>query len=156
MATVTQGHASMTFIDQSNKSSVQRLSCTTLIDTNIVAQTTAFQALVTATNNMSAGTLTKSLLGNLSTNTTPAIPVPPASRSDKFAVSYYDSTTGDKYTTQIPVANPTITPFLPGTRLLNLAVTPTSAYVTAFQAFVKSEEGNAAVITQIRWVGRHI
>jgi hypothetical protein len=105
---------------------------------------------------MSAGTLTRSLLGNLTTAPAPAIPAAPASRSDKFAVSYHDTTTGDKYTTQIPVANTSGVTYLAGTRLLDLTVDPTLAWKTAFTTACVSEEGNGVVVDQIRWVGRHI
>lgn len=153
----TLGHFSMTFIDRTNRSSVQRVNSVTLTAGNIVAQTAAAAALLTDTVAMSLGTNTKSLLGNLTTNATPTIPTSnDALRSNKFAVSYHDTTTGDKFTTQIPVANFAATPMLAGTRLLDLTVTPTSTYVTDFVAFVKSEEGNNVAIDQIRAIGRHI
>lgn len=146
----------MTFIDQSGKASVQRLSSVVLTSGNIVAQTAAWVALVADTELMSAGTLTKQLLGNLTTTTNPALPTAPASRSNKFAVTYIDTTTGDTYTTQIPVASPAAVHFLDGTRLLDPGFTPYSTYITDFQNFVQSEEGHSVTIKQTRWVGRHI
>lgn len=153
----TLGHFSMTFIDRANKSSVQRVNTTTLTAGNIVAQTTAAGALLTDTSAMSLGTNTKSLLGNLTTNATPTIPTNNnALRSNKFAVSYHDTTTGDKFTTQIPVANFGAVTLLAGTKLVDLTVAPASTYKTDFEAFVQSEEAHSVVIDQIRCVGRHI
>jgi hypothetical protein len=156
MATTTIGHTSFTYIDQSGKSSVQRLGNVVLNAGNIAAQISAFNALLIATNNMSAGTNTKALIGNLYSST-PTLPSAPASRSDKFAVTYVDGTTGDQYTTQIPVAKISGVTFLAGTRLVKLDdAGVAAAYVTAFQAYVLSEDANSVTIKQIRWVGRHI
>lgn len=150
------GHGSMTFIDQAGRASVQRLSSVVLTSGNIVAQTAAWVALVAQTELMSAGTLTKDLLGNLNNTPNPVLPTPPASRADKFAVTYIDTTSGDTYTTQIPVAGPSLVTFLPGTRLLDPAHDPYMTYITLFQAFVQSEEGHSVTIKQTRWIGRHI
>lgn len=156
MTTTTLGHASVTFIDQSGKSSVQRLSSVTLTAANFNAQTAAWGLLVADTVVLSKGTLTKSLIGNLSSTTNPSLPAAPASRSNKFAVTYIDTTTGDTYTTQVPVADPSAVTFLAGTRLVDLSATPASTYKTDFEAFVQSEEGHSVTIKQMRWVGRHI
>lgn len=156
MAFIDQGHISITYIDQSAKASVQRLAATTVTVANFTAQQTAYGNLLTATDALSAGVRSKSLWGNLTSNSSPVPPAPPASRSNKFAVTYIDTTSGDTYTTQIPVANPSAVTFLAGTRLLDPSMTPYSTYITAFQAVVQSEEGHAVTIKQARWVGRHI
>lgn len=156
MTTITQGHFSVTFIDQSGKSSVQRLASITLTALNFNAQAAAAGLLLADTVVLSKGTLTKSLLGNLQSTTNPALPAAPASRSNKFAVTYIDTTSGDTYTTQVPVADPSAVTFLAGTRLVDLGVAPASTYKTDFEAFVQSEEGHSVTIKQMRWVGRHI
>jgi hypothetical protein len=152
----TIGHFSLTYKDRENKSSVQRVGAAVLTAGNIVAQSTAAANLATATDNMSLGARVKTLLGNLTT-TVAALPTNNnALRSRKFAVSYHDTTTGDKYTTQIPISNNAAVTMEPGTKLVDLTIDPAAAYVTAFNAFVASEDGNAVLIDQIRATGRHI
>jgi hypothetical protein len=144
------------FKDAAFQSSNQRLHIPTITAANFTATQTAVDALQAATENMSDGVPISHESGNEAENIAPVYPTGDVFRSKKIAVTFQDTTTGDIYTTQIPIRKNTGLTYLAGTRLLDLTVDPTLAYKTAFTTIVQSEEGHGVVILKMRAVGRDI
>jgi len=151
-----RGEMSATLIDRRSKPSTQRLWGAILTAGNIVAQSGAWNTLIGDYANVSLGTLTRFSIGNTTLEINPAPPTADAAlRSQKWAVSFYDTTTGDKYTTQIPVGLFDSMPFVAGQDYVDLTASPWSGYKTDFEAVVKSKQLNAVSITKVRAIGRH-
>lgn len=150
------GEYDATLIDRRSKASTQRLSGLALTAANIVAQSGLWASLAGDYANVSLGTLTRWSIGNVTQVINPSPPTDDnAIRGSKWAVSFYDATTGFKFTTQIPVAKFAGQPFVAGQDYVDLAQAPFTTYKTDFEAVVKSRAGNAVVITKIRAIGRH-
>lgn len=151
------GEFSVTFQDRRQKTSTQRLPGVTLINTNIAAEQTAWGTLVTDTVAMSVGALMRWSVGNVTQTPNPNLPVAiNALRKNKLAVSYHDTVTGKKFTSQIPIADGTGLTFIVGTDDLDLTAGATATYKTDFEAVVKTNGVNAVVIDKIRAIGRHV
>jgi len=89
---------------------------------------------------------------------TPALPTSPyAQRELKWLVTYSGNTSGKKFT--IEIACPDVTDnVVPNTDLADLASTDWAAFVTAFEAYVKSPDNGTEAVTVLsaRVVGRNI
>lgn len=122
---------------------------------NFATQLTAQATFGTAVNDMSLGTLQKIQYGNV----VDAINGPPAEtyaqRELKWKVNFTDDVTGKPYHFTIPVAD--TSKLDPNNRgYADLSNVDVAAFVTATEAYVLSQDGNAITVVSIELVGRNI
>jgi len=124
---------------------------------NLAAQQTAAAALVGAIDDLTIGEIVKQEQCLIILDT-PALPTSPyAQRELKWLVTYSGNTSGKKFT--IEIACPDVTDnVVPNTDLADLASTDWAAFVTAFEAYVKSPDNGTEAVTVLsaRVVGRNI
>lgn len=126
----------------------------TLTAANFDAQALLMANLSGAVQDITLGTVKKVTRIALETVSAGALPASPfAQREVKWLVMYHDANTGAKQSLEIPTAD---LQFLqPGSSdEADLTATEMAAFVTAFEAYVKSAAGNAVVIDKVRFVGR--
>lgn len=143
--------------DYSNEKSSLGLTSVTANAGNLAAQQTLAAALFGAIEDLTIGELTKQSMA-LVIYDTPAIPTSPyAQRELKWLVSYVGDTSGKTFTSEI--AAPDITDNVaPNTDIADLSSTDWAAFVTAFEAYVKSPDNGTEAVTVVsaRVVGRNI
>jgi len=143
--------------DYSNEKSSTVLNTTVLTAGNFAAQQTLAAALAAAIEDLSIGELTKQI-NSVPVVDTPAIPTSPyAQRELKWLVQYQGDTSGKLFSSEI--ACPDITDnVVINTDVADLSSTDWAAFVTAFEAYVKSPDDVAETVTVIgaRLVGRNI
>lgn len=76
-------------------------------------------------------------------------------REDKWLVIFNDAVTLAEYSTEIPCRDTTLAMIADSDRAA-LDTEPWAAFVTAFQAYVLSPDGNAVEVIEIRLVGRNL
>jgi len=147
---------SRTYLDFSNEKSSLRFNVQAITAANIVAT----QALITdiglALLDLSRANLDRfqTVLEFVASN--PSAPTDPyAQREIKWLVNYRDTTNGRMYQMEIPAAELTGN-LLPGTDKADLASADWVAFVTAFEAGAKSQDGNAIEVVSAFVVGRNI
>lgn len=137
---------------------------------NLAGVLTQTGALRTAIEGISLGTVTKEDLLVASSNQNAAIPPadPNAQRETKALVSYTDVTEffdaptnsipnegfGNRFTTEIPCADLSLLTL--NSDRFDLEGTEWAAFVTAFEALIKSPYGGAVQVLNARHVGRRI
>jgi len=143
--------------DYSNEKSSFGVTSITANAGNLAAQQTAAAALAGAVEDLTIGELTKQSM-NLVILDTPAIPTSPyAQREMKWLVSYVGDSSGKIF--QVEIAAPDITDnVVPNTDTADLASTDWSAFVTAFESYVRSPDNGTETVTVLgaRLVGRNI
>jgi len=151
----TQNNIQIT--DYSNEKSSFGVTSITANAGNLAAQQTAAAALVGAVEDLTIGELTKQSM-NLVILDTPAIPTSPyAQRELKWLVQYQGDTSGKIFT--IEIAAPDITDnVVPNSDQADLSSDDWVAFVTAFEAFVRSPDNGTETVTVLgaRVVGRNI
>jgi hypothetical protein len=151
------GEFAVSLIDRKSMSSVQRLPGPALTAGNIVAQSAAWSGLAADITAMSLGVQTRWSIANVTTAANPIAPTSvEALRKNKIALSYHDTTTGKKYTSQIPIATGAGMVFITGTDDLDMTVGTPATLKTDFEATVKALGVNAVVIDKMRAIGRHV
>jgi len=126
----------------------------TLSAANFVAQTGLISALYTAALDITVGSQAATRVLAVSTASAVVNTNPLAQREKKWLVRYHD-TAGTKFTLEIPTANLLLLDT--GTEFLNLDDSgPIAAFVTAFEAVVKSPDDPTLTVTldSIQYVGR--
>jgi len=143
--------------DYSNEKSTTVLNTTVLTAGNFTAQQTLAAALAAAIEDLTIGELTKQI-NSIPVLDTPAIPTNPyAQREMKWLVSYQGDVSGKLFSSEI--AAPDITDnVVPNTDVADITSTDWAAFVTAFEAYVKSPDDPAETVTVIgaHLVGRNI
>jgi len=143
--------------DYSNEKSTTVLNTTVLTAGNFAAQQTLAAALAAAIEDLSIGELTKQI-NSVPVLDTPAIPTNPyAQREMKWLVQYQGDVSGKLFSSEI--AAPDITDnVVPNTDTADITSTDWAAFVTAFEAYVKSPDDVTETVTVIgaRLVGRNI
>jgi len=143
--------------DYSNEKSSFGLTSITANAGNLAAQQTEYAALFAAVEDLSIGEVTKQSM-NLVIYDTPAIPTSPyAQREMKWLVQYQGDSSGKLFSVEI--AAPDITDnVVPNSDIADLASTDWAAFVTAFEAYVRSPDNGTETVTVIgaRLVGRNI
>jgi hypothetical protein len=71
-------------------------------------------------------------------------------------VQYHDSTTGRKYSVELPTADPAMIDPNDRAHAAIGDAGPVDAFITAFEAVVISRDGNAVVVDEITLVGRRV
>jgi len=143
--------------DYSNEKSTTVLNTTVLTAGNFAAQQTLAAALAAAIEDLTIGELTKQI-NSVPVLDTPAIPTNPyAQREMKWLVSYQGDVSGKLFSSEI--AAPDITDnVVPNTDVADITSTDWAAFVTAFEAYVKSPDDPTETVTVIgaHIVGRNI
>jgi len=143
--------------DYSNEKSTTVLNTTVLTAGNFAAQQTLAAALAAAIEDLTIGELTKQI-NSVPVLYTPAIPTNPyAQREMKWLVSYQGDVSGKLFSSEI--AAPDITDnVVPNTDVADITSTDWAAFVTAFEAYVKSPDDPTETVTVIgaHIVGRNI
>lgn len=145
---------SLTIKDYSNEDSTTTVNTKSLTDN--VAYEAARDAFNTAVDNITSGRLaayTESNIVRLSNQ--PAIDSSSA-RELKVLVSYEDTVTFKKFSVTVPTFRPSLVTMMAGTDLVDITAGSAAAFVTAFEAFVNSPDGNAVSVISMRLVGRNI
>jgi len=143
--------------DYSNEKSSFSVTSITANAGNLAAQQTLAAALVGATEALTIGEVTKQAMSLIILDA-PAIPTSPyAQRELKWLVTYVGDTSGKSFSTEI--AAPDITDNVaPNTDIADLSSTDWAAFVTAFEAYVRSPDNGTETVTIVgaRVVGRNI
>jgi hypothetical protein len=143
--------------DYSNEKSSFGVTSITANAGNLAAQQTLAAALFAAIEDLTIGELTKQVMA-LNIYDTPAIPTDVyAQREMKWLVSYQGDSSGKIF--QIEIAAPDLTGNVAtNSDLANLASTDWAAFVTAFEAYVRSPDNGTETVTVIKAVnvGRNI
>lgn len=151
------GYANRSYYDYDGEVGTLRVYVPVFDAAGYAANSAAITTLWSAIDAITLGGLWKHEMGNRFTDPNPVTPADPtAQRELKWLVQYHDSTTGKKYSTELPCADPA--QLDPNDRahaeIGDAGVV--DAFVTAFEAIVKSEAGNAVVVDEITLVGRRI
>jgi len=143
--------------DYSNEKSTTVLNTTVLTAGNFAAQQTLAAALAAAIDDLTIGELTKQI-NSVPVLDTPAIPTNPyAQREMKWLVQYQGDVSGKLFSSEI--AAPDITDnVVPNTDTADITSTDWAAFVTAFEAYVKSPDDATETVTVLgaHLVGRNI
>jgi len=143
--------------DYSNEKSNFSVNAVVVNAGNFAAQATLAATLAGTIEDLTIGELTKQTLIQ-SVLDTPAIPTSPyAQRELKWLVRYQGDSSGKLFSVEI--AAPDITDNVaPNTDIADLASTDWAAFVTAFEAYVRSPDDPAETVTVVdaRVVGRNI
>jgi len=122
---------------------------------NIADQITAQANLGAAINDMVLGALNKITYGNEVLTPVIASDNPAAQRELKWLVNYHDATTGKKLRAELGTANTArLDPNARGQAEIGDGA-EVDAFVTAFEAYVLSDAGNAVEVDSIILVGRN-
>jgi len=130
---------------------------TTLTAANVVAQQTLINDLAVAIAGITLGQVNKD---QVVLNRIPGAVGPSsnklAQRENKWLVRYHDATTNQKWSRSIGTADLSKLPAT-NTEFLDLTDTDPAAFVTAFEALVKSDSDptHAVVVDSIQFVGRN-
>jgi len=147
----------VTITDYSDENSTFGFTSVALTAGNIVAQTTALNAVGAATEALTIGHLSKQQVAQILVDDF-ALPTNPyAQREMKWLVRYADATTGKQYSLEIPA--PDITDNVaPNSDVADLGSADWSAWVDAFEAVAKAPDNatNAITVLSARLVGRNI
>lgn len=141
----------------SPETTVTEFPITTLTSANVVAQQTLINDLAVAIAGITLGQVNKD---QVVFTRTPGVPGPSsnvlAQRENKWLVRYHDNTTYQKYSRSIGTADLSLLPAT-NTEFLNLADTPVAAFVSAFEALVKSDADptHSVTVDSIQFVGRN-
>lgn len=101
------------------------------------------------------GTLGRGVIEAVVSPGSEAAPSDPwAQRENKWLVYYSDNVTGKSATREIPTANLAL--LSPGTEFLNIASGAGATFKTAFEAYVRSEAGNAVTVERVVYVARDL
>lgn len=148
--------ATMALRDYSNEITTTTVNGVALTSANFDAQVTAWTALRAAIQGLTLGVASQQSLSNFVplSGATPSDPF--AQREVKWLVNYHDTTTNKKYQTEIGTADLGDDHLVPGTDMADLSNADWVAFITAFEAFVRSPDNiaNAVEVDSAYFVGR--
>lgn len=150
------GVYSHTRIDYNGEKSTHRVRVAEITAANFAAQETARAAYGVAIAGICNGVFNQYNHGNQDFLTNDPSSSPLDQREIKWLITYADATTGQLYRTELPCAD--LAQLDPNDRAhANIGdAGAVDAFVTAFEAFVLSPDGNAVEIQEITFVGRNI
>lgn len=150
--------AIMTLNDYSAEKTSISVSSQALTAANFDAQVTAWTALRTAIQALTLGITHKQSL-NTEVMLSSALPTDPtAQREIKWLVSYQGDTSGKLFQVELGTADLTGGHLVANTDLADLTDSDWTAFITAFEAFVRSPDSLTETVTVVgaRFVGRNI
>lgn len=151
------GRHSLSYLDYSGEKSSFGFSVVERDDANFDAQVALSDALVTAANALTLGTLDSNVFsqGQYNIGTIPGDVN--AQRENKWLVRYEDATTGKKYSVEIPTAELGNGHLQTNSDIANLADAEWVAFIAAFEAYaVAPDTGNAVNVLDARFVARNL
>lgn len=127
----------------------------TLTAGNFDAQNTLMSNLVSALNGLTLGNIIKTQrVSNVVESPETQVGMSPFSqRETKWLVRYHDTTSGNKFTLEIPTADLALLDPDNSDKIL-MTGAEAQAFKTAFEAYHISPDGAAAVLDEILFVGR--
>lgn len=143
--------------DYSQENSSFGFESAVLTSANIVAQTALAAALLTATESITIGNVSRQQVAQI-LHDDPGVPTSPfAQRELKWLVTYQAISSGAKYTLEIPAPNLTDN-IVPGTDTADLTSDDWSAWVTAFVAYARPADdlADSVIVLGAKLVGRNI
>lgn len=145
-----QPYVSASYADRSNEISVASF----YVDG--ATADTASAAVTAAMDNISVGIRRRTDIVDpyAFSNATPTSNL--ANRESKMLVSYEDTTTFKRYILTVPMPDLANMAILAGTDLFDMSDAPLSAFITAFEANAKSQDGNPVNVLSCKVVGRNI
>lgn len=151
-----KGVFSVTYLDYDGEASNVRLPFVALTAGNFAATETALDALRDAITAITLGTMSKTVYGNEDLVSITKAAVSDAQRELKWLVQYHDTTSLKRYSCELPTADPA--QLDAGDRLhANIGdAGVVDAFVTAFEAIIKSPTNGAVVVDEITLVGRNV
>lgn len=144
----------VTLADYDNEKSSTTINIVDVNAGNYAATATALSDLGIAIGGLTIGSLFKETLraiDNVIDGTPPTNKF--AQRETKWLVRTIDTVTGKEYRNEIGTANLALLPD-GGTDTLDLAATAPAAFVTAWEAVWRSDDGNPGTVSSIKHVGR--
>lgn len=149
------GFYSRSLTDYDGEKSTLQVYAADLNAGNIAAELTLQATFGAAINDMSLGSLQEIRYGNQVVSNAAAPAETYAQREMKWRVDYTDDVTGKPYHFTIPVAD---TSKLDANNrgFADPDDTDVAAFITATEAYVLSQDGNAITVQQIELVGRNI
>jgi len=149
------GKYSRTLLDFNSEKSVFSITAPVISAANFAAQETLRAALGTAIANITLGTLNKAEFGNVDflTNTPPASEI--AQRESAWLIRYVDDVTQVMYHVTLGTADQVGHMSASAKGFADLAEADVAAFVTAFEAYALSPDGNAVTVQSIMHVGRN-
>ena len=151
---MASGIHTFTFTDHTGERSAVRVRGVELTAVNFDAQITASVALQDAIAALTLGIKGKVVYANENIISSAPATDHFAQREIKWLVSYSDDVNGKKYSLEIPTADLDLLP--DGAERLDLADTEAAAFVSAFEAFAKSPDGNAVSVIAVDFVARNL
>ena len=149
-----QGATSLTYTDFGGEKSAVHVRAIALTAANFDAQVLASVALQDAIAAMTLGIKAKVTYANENQISAAKAADNSAQRETKWLVSYHDNTTGDKFTMELPCADLSLLAQDTGD-ILPLAGAEAAAFVSAFESYARTKNGNVCVVDQILHVGRN-
>jgi len=151
---------SLQYVDYTKEISSFSIGVNTLNAANLVTQQTAHIALRDAINAITLGTLVQSettVDRHRTASPGTAASEAEAQREKKWLVRYYDGTDFTQYTVEIPCADLSfLETHSDSIDMLDAGIaTEWTDLKTAFEAVVRSPNGNAVVVTEVVYVGRN-
>lgn len=152
---VAHSQLTLSYKDFSNENSTVKAQGVVFTAANHDATVALQDALATAVDGISKGNRFQTVRqANIIYGSQVAPVDDTAQRENKWLVSYEDDVLFNRHSIEIPCAD---TQFLTaGTDLADLTATEMAAFVTAFEAYAKSPQGNAVTVLSIKHVGRNI
>jgi len=141
----------LTLVDRDNEASTVSVHATALTAGNFAAEDVKADALIAAIEDVTLMVVTKDSRIAVETKFTPTLPTDPyAQRGIKWLVRCGD-TSGNPVVFHIPGANLGLAGILSGENM-DLASAQGAALVTAIEAYVKSNDGEAVTVTEIVYI----
>lgn len=150
------GFYTRTLMDYDGETTGHRVNVADLNAGNIAAQITLQADYGTAINGITTGSLQKIAYGNQVDSNQPAPVDVWSQRELKWRVDYRDTVTGEPFHVTIGTADANLLDPNNRDRAYIGDAGAVDAFVTAFEAYVLSPNGNAVEVLQIPMVGRNI
>lgn len=151
------GKATFSFKDYEGETSKVQLAGLDMTAGNFAAEAAKITALLAAIQGLTMGQIQNIQVAAYDTKYAPATPASKqAQREQKWVVQYYDDTTFDQYTVELPVADLSLLDGTAQDGTVDKTAQAWTDFVTAFEAYVQSPKGHGVVVTDAYHVGRSL
>lgn len=156
MAINPSNTAVLTFEDYDGEQSRFEINSAVLTAANLVAQDALLDTLQVATVLVTLGAIVRKQIGAQTEQFDPApVTDPIAQRESKWLVRYADTVTFVRYGVTIPTADLTKLE-AGGSKKMDISAGDGLSFVTAFEAYAKSPDGNPVQVLEVVNVGRNL